>query len=367
MKKFILRIGIFIIASFLVLEIFSRIFIDPIYFATINTYNIKVEGFSKLFGTKPTPKVDYLFIGNSKVPATINPKIFAGSNNDKIAVVAGRGSMTAGIHYQALSHRLKNYPEYLKDAYVFIEYPDPLVFTNLFIDDEFMVMEHNNGKSRAHLLLPHLDWPSLLAYLNKSKNSNSTKIEMIPLFLSSAYRTSFFLNEQWAKRNQPFVAKPTSLLAIEGGIRNDNIEFAKKMAEEMAEQASENLTNSAMLTFESLNQSSLNKIATLIKENGGKLYMYEMPMHSLQNKFLYNPNLSEYKKVFEKWLEMKGIAVISCTDIDFKYSDEDFPDAWHLGINRRDEFSSLLYTTLNAMEKSYTEEQYLENEKITHF
>jgi hypothetical protein len=354
MEKFIIRIGIFVFTMSIILELFSRLCIDPMYFASIDTYNIRKEGFAKLFGTNPTTKVDYLFIGTSRVPATINDKVFCGSNNEKAAVVAGRGYMTAGIHYQALQNRLKKYPQYLNNAIVFLEYPDPLIYTNPFSDDELRVSEdQTNGKSRSHLILPHLDWSSFCVFISQSKNSLLTRLEMIPLFISSAYRTSYFLNEQWIKLEQPIINKPNTLLATEGGIRNDNIDFANQLALEMAEKASINTDSSPVLTYDMLNRSSLNKIASLVKENNGKVCMYEIPLHSLQNKLLHNPKLIRDKEVFEEWLKEKDIAIIRCSD--FKYCDNDFPDTWHLSKSRRDEFSMLLFNAIKNMDPAFTE------------
>ena len=68
-----------------------------------------------------------------------------------------------------------------------------------------------------------------------------------------------------------------------------------------------------------------------------------MPLHSLLQK---NTKQKKHKKsrVLEQWLKSKNIKII---DYDsFSFSDADFPDVYHLGKNRQEEFTLLLHDKL---------------------
>ena len=52
--------------------------------------------------------------------------------------------------------------------------------------------------------------------------------------------------------------------------------------------------------------------------------------------------------IFESWCEKNDIPIIH---INKSYSDSDFPDYWHLSIDKRDEFSLLLYNKILELDK----------------
>jgi hypothetical protein len=312
MKPFIKKIMFFSLVSILVVEFISRLMIDPVYYATIDTYNLPYKGLAKVFGVKKTPRVDFLFIGSSRVPAAINADIFVKKDTNSIAIVAGRGYMTAGVHYQAISNRLRVFPDYLKNAVVFLEYPSYPIYTNHFEIDRYRVYEseHTNRESMAHLILPHLDFASFIIFLRDSKNSSKVKMRMISLYFLSSYRTMFFINEQWEKLDKPIFLHSSSNLAEEGGIREDRIERANQLAVEMAEVTRISISKAPPLTEEMLNKSSLAHLAKLISRNGGTLVLFQMPLHSLQNIVYENPKSQQDIMVFEDWLEQKDIILL---------------------------------------------------------
>ena len=93
-KKFISRTLIFIFVTLVILELLCRLFIDPVYFYKLDTYNEKSTGlgisfnrYSNMLSHGVTKHVDYLFIGSSRVPATINPKIFKEKDTNKTVLL----------------------------------------------------------------------------------------------------------------------------------------------------------------------------------------------------------------------------------------------------------------------------------------
>ena len=186
MKIFNKKILIIAFVFFILIEIISRIIIDPLYFYSINTYNEKKDkSFKTIYGNNDSEHADFLFIGNSKIPATINPQLFSKLNDKKVVINAGRGYMTPGIHYQAIKNKLKEYPGFLQNSVVLFGYEGSDIYISNFEEDIYRIYEPNlkTDKPMPHLLLPHLDLPSFLSFLKYSKNSFSVKMEMIFLFL----------------------------------------------------------------------------------------------------------------------------------------------------------------------------------------
>lgn len=346
MKKFLLRTLLFSLVFLALLEVISRLIVDPVYFNKLNTYNKKVKSITDCyFSENETEHVDFLFIGSSRVPATIDAGVFS-RQTGKTAIVAGRGYMNAGMHYQALKNKLKKSPNYLKGAVVFLEYAGSSTFETPFSYDQYFVFESPEfNEAMPHLVLPHIDGGYLKEYLKKSENSNYVKAKLVLLYFSSVYRTIPFIKERLTNMDRPLLESENELLADEGGIRNDIIAVANEKAREHTKMALERSKNTPALTTDDLNSSTLAYLHKLIVENGGKLYLYHMPLHSIQQT-VYNTEKEKFnQEVFESWLSYNQIKIIY--NKNFMFRDSDFPDTWHLSKERRAEFSSLLLKNFN--------------------
>jgi hypothetical protein len=345
MKKFIRKI----LLSTLVIELISRVFIDPFYFNNIDTFSLKnnKQSLISVYSRKTTTHVDYLFLGSSRVAAAIDPAVFMKKNPGKIAIVAGRGYSTPGIQFQALNKRISEYPNYLKGANVLLEYPGPDIFTKQFDDDKWKVYEPMiaGEKAMPHLLLPYIGLKDLFYYLSESKNSFPVKLDLTLLYFISCYRTFSYIKEKVPGKilsNELIFGKSKQRKYIEsGGIRNDNIILARQKAKEVAILEKQKIENNPLYTFNELNKSSLSVINNLIINHGGKLFLYKMPLSSVITNIYKSDQAKANIIVFEDWLRANNIEIIN--NEKFKYDDSDFPDLWHLRPERRAEFSVLLY------------------------
>lgn len=345
MKKFISRITLFVVIFLIISETLCHLVIDPLYFYSINTYNEK-EGSSQFrYDNTDSKHVDFLFIGSSRIPATINPQLFKKLSSG-VTINAGRGYITPGVHYQGLKSKLKEHPDYLRNSIVLIEYSGSGAYTSPFAKDMLSVFEPTDSdktdKAMPHLLLPYLDMNSFLSFLKKSNNSILVKVEMTFLYFSSTYRASQYVNDKFFAYNKKllFPSKATNLVS-EGGIRNDDSELAGKKAILLAKEQKEKIQKEPLLSNIDIDNSSLAQLYKLIKDNGGTLMLYEMPLHSLQQDIYNSEKAKLNKATFEKWLSENNIPIIY--NPDFKYKDIDFPDTWHLSSTRRDEFTTKLY------------------------
>lgn len=356
MRYFLLRVCLFLFLLLAVVETISRLFIDPGYFSALDTYTVKFPNTAKPknIEQKETTHIDFLFLGSSRVPATINPEKIMQESPDKIAVVAGRGYTTPGLIHQALSYKLKKYPGFLSGSMVFLEYPDIYEYANPFEQDKFKVWErHQPGdKPMGHLILPYLDFPDLLSFMKESGNTLPVKMNVAMMFFISSYRTGFYVREKLQRSKFNTIIKLPVVdknFAETGGIRNDNIKNAKTMMRRTTNARKREILARPAFSFEMLSISSLSEIHQLITENGGALYLYKMPISTHQQAIFNNQKSIESRKTFELWLTERNIKIIS--NDSFHYDDSDFPDRWHLKENRRDEFTHLLYQSINQLNK----------------
>lgn len=339
MKSFITKTALYAFLVFLILEVFCRVFVDRFYFDAIDIYKSKRAN-------------SCLFIGSSRVPATIDKTVF--SKNNIPCIVAGRGYTTGGIHLTALQHNLQKNPDYLRNVNVFIEYPENAVFTENARKYQYHVFEPKTAafdKPMPHLILPYLNAATLKDFLVQSSNSLSVKIKLFFLYFSSAYRCILFLQarepvEYIFKKAIKNKNKPALQLTTAGGIRNDHFSKTRMKALVLARMDSAEYATGKILTADSLKNSILAQITSLVKNNGGRLYMYKMPMHSVQRNILHSDRALQSKQVFDQWLQQNNIPTVFAEG--FKYTDNDFPDTWHLSVTRRAEFSSLLINELAA-------------------
>lgn len=350
MKKFLIRISLFVFVLLLSTELISWFIIDPLYYYKIDTYNAKIgKGAVDIsFNPEKTPHADYLFIGSSRIPATINAEILVANEPSKVIVVAGRGQFNSGMHYQAIKNRLELFPDYLKGTKVFLEYAGSQIYTTPFSEDELTIPKHRIKRvnSSPHLLLPHVNFNSFLEFWEKSNNSLKVKTNLSLLYVSGTYRSSAFTREKFSRLNKPIFRPSKDKMAADGGIRNDKLDIAMENAMEAAKLDQKTLRESKLLTNKEIDLSTLAELHKLIIQNGGELIMFRVPEHSIRKKVHNYPKAKLNKVVFDGWLASKNIPVIETNE--FKYGDNDFPDFWHLGINRRDEFTTLLYQKIRA-------------------
>ena len=346
MKKFLVRISLFVVVVFFILELLFRVVCDPFYFYYIDSYSQKTDNFRDIFTKKPTEHVDYLFIGSSRVTATINPSVFMREDSGKIAIVAGRGFSTAGTHYLSLKHRLSKYPDYLKNATVFIEYPGVgnVPSASYFVNKKSSVVyktysDEVPDKIMAHFSLADMNLALLKDFLMNADNPLSAKMTMAGLFFSSTYRNSALVKEKIIKLDTPFFQKESTNLTTEGGIRTDQIDFVIQQALDTIAPGALDRELSHLLTVENLNKSALASLIELIVQNGGNPILYHVPVHSLGP--ITDKRILNGIKILEQWVDAQKITVIE--NDKFTYSNSDFPDIFHLSINRRDEFSYLLF------------------------
>ena len=348
MKKFLVRAVLFVAVVVVVLELFFRVVCDPFYFYYIDSYSRNYDNIRDIYTRKVSEHVDYLFIGSSRVTATITPSVF--EDGGKIAIVAGRGFSTAGTHYLSLKHRLAKYPDYLKNAYVFIEYPGVgnVPSASYFGGQKSSVVYKSYSDTHpdmimAHFSLADMNFSLLKDFLQNPDNPFSAKIDMIALFFSSTYRNTALVKEKIVKLDVPLFQEEEEKLTTDGGIRTDQLDFVIQQALDTIAPSALDKELEQLLTLENLNKSAFASLIELITENGGEVFMYHVPVHALGP--VTDKRTLNGISILKQWVDSKNLTVIE--NEKFEYDNSDFPDIWHLSIDRRDEFSSLLLENFN--------------------
>ncbi|MEO9967574.1 MAG: hypothetical protein ABJF11_17385 [Reichenbachiella sp.] len=345
MKKFLLQSFYFIILTASLLELGSRLMMDKTYFYAIDPYKgpsaLTDVSIADIYKSSPS-SVDYLFIGSSRVAAGINSDQWNSIHReDNITINAGRGFFSGGSHYLALSNLLDNYPDYLKGAKVYLELPGGVIYAENF-DDHL----YDYYPSMSHLVLPHVSFSNFRELVAR-QNTLSDKANITLLYFSSFYRTFPFFKEYKGRFIDRLVksriqTQPKSDLANAGGIKVNSSELsqAKERALRMTEDRIKYQDEQEILTLDQLNNSIVAHLATLIRENGGEMILFEMPLHSSFQKVNQTSWARENSKVFKSWVDQEGIRIIDTSEFDI--SDDDFPDYWHMSITKRAEFTSFM-------------------------
>lgn len=344
MKKFLLKVVVFGVISFAAIEMFSRIVIDPIYFFKLDTFEEKNKiSLKAIYSGKETTHVDFLFLGSSRIPASINPQLVKTLSGGKIAVNGGRGNMTPGIMFQALVQKEKEHPGYLKGATVALEYAGYEELVSSFDEIKLALYEPNEVSDRLnpHIIIPYLDRTSFIEYLKTESNKPSTKAKVALCYISSLYRTSYFVNEEFNKLNGSLFDRKQSKLNSSGGIQELNINNSISKAQVHAELLKKKINRINDINERDLKDSFINKLHGFIKKHEGRLILFEVPLHSIQSEIYSSRKATRNELAFFNWLRKQEIELISVPEFD--YTDEDFPDFWHLSKNRTDEFTRLLF------------------------
>jgi hypothetical protein len=213
--------------------------------------------------------------------------------------------------------------------------------------EDFKTEKFKIYEGYSHFLLPYLNTRILLDFLKYSDCEPATKIRLVFLYSSSIYRSLPFIS---AKLHEFISVKVNSTtLSDVGGIRTDlsSIEKARDLLIKTVKENIEKQHDQIPITDKDIDNSMISKMYDLIEREGGNLILLDIPLHSFQ-RVEYDTELQVKNKVtFSAWATQKGIEIITVDD--FIYSDDDFPDYWHLASNRSAEFTQKTFKKLNLL------------------
>jgi hypothetical protein len=328
----------FFVCLIIVAEIGCRIIIDPIYFKKMNLYS----------QVKEKDTIDYIFIGSSRTAGSIVPEVFA-VNDHEISINAGRGYSTGQTHYRALRYLIRRNPDVLKGCAVFLEAPSGMCYTET---GEEWIYEDN-----SQLLIPYLNRNDLHEFLREAKAPVMLKIDVILLYYFASWRDCFFIREKLDTKikyhlgkldmiygeKDPNKSVESDLKAL-GGIKQDSVSVmaVRKFAYDVV---LSDIKNQVLLSQQDLDNSMLARITSLVSNAGGKVYLFDPPLSTVINRIFETDIAVRNKKTFDQWINKKGIPVIKAP---FNFTDEDFPDLFHLKASRAEEYTDSLWIAYKA-------------------
>lgn len=332
-KKVITRAIIFFLIPFFLLEIIFRVI--PVF---SNEYNRKVNLYKQLYECNEDKK--YIFIGSSRVAAAVDVEVI--SNYDSsVCQNMGRGYTTAAIHYLGLKYALKQNPKCLKNTKVFIE--SPKGFCNYFYtwEDEWV------NEDSPLLIVPYLDFDSFKDFWTHSTNNFFVKVTVSAHYFFRTIRFLTFIKEILDRNSFIDILtktglveskKSNSILADKGGIKTDSesIEKTRSMAVEYYGSLK---SQQPVITSVKWGESIFMDMKKLLKENGSELYMFEIPLSSVQGQAYETAGSRENIEEFSNFRKTQNIQYIA---IPFETTDNDFPDLWHISKEKSIEYSKML-------------------------
>lgn len=334
MKKFFKRVLFFFVVPCFILEITLRLIPD-----VNNFYLAKAGLFYSL--SKEKDQRFCLFMGSSRVAAAILPEIIDTILEEKRikSFNAGRGMSTSTIYYLALKKLEKE--GVLENSFVFLE--APCGFSSCYDTRYGKWIDEAN----VHLIIPYLDLTTFIEFWKYSSNKFAVKCKLSVNYFSYTVRMFPLFKEVWDNNsidqlinkfiNRSEVVQNENIILARGGIKvdEDAVKAARKFAYSYFEEYAKKMK---LIDKSQWEKSRLDDIIKLTKKNNSRLILFNLPVSSLEKK-VYEKEISKKNYIiFQDYLRESDITFIDLNHTT--YSDEDFPDLWHLSRNKAIEFTN---------------------------
>lgn len=295
--------------------------------------------------------VHFLFIGSSRVAASIDEKLFEEEllrhrPHPVRAINVGTGYSYLLQHFLGLRNALRRYPDHLRGCVVLVEtsgglpeystedgsewYFDgrPDLLTQVLKLEDLPTMWFSTMliEDKLHLSFRWLTRGSLLL-------SRGHGVAVRVLAQTSARLSAMMVSVLPGTQTE---SPPPADLTTDGGVRTDQegIVLARRLALESARRELNDQRPLGRWT-----ETVLGQIVALVRQAGGQVVFYEMPIHSVQAAPRRTAIRMEDAASFRAQATVWGTPVLLPK---FVFTDGDFPDLWHLKRSRAREFTVAL-------------------------
>ena len=306
-----------------------------------------ISGLEKSIQSKE--KLDVIFIGSSRVAASIDNDYFEKYSPFKNSYNLGTGFSTLHEHFFALKKLYKKYPEKLKGVRVFLEAPNGLPILETWQNSWFKI-------EQPQYLINVMNWSHYPDFLKSDIELEKKLMITFRLLFRSSYLITYkerLRDGLLSKGNNLFlkiwrqlgllkeVKKRTTDLSTAGGIRNDQ-DGVKRVRENALIAAQNNIKNQKIVS--NWDDLIITSLISLVKEMQGELVLFNMPLSSPQAKeyqtSIQLKNRESFKRKFILSKEVKYLDILT------NYSDSDFPDLWHLALSKQKDFTQKIIDQL---------------------
>ena len=285
-------------------------------------------------------KTKYLMVGSSRVAAAVAP--------EPDILNLGQGYSTTALHLLGLQRILDRDPNAFKGKLVCIEAPAGLPE---YIAYEGGVWIHPESPALIGKVVTAKDLPQVWRSDASSENKWQTTLRLVAnkshlfrykeLFVGAFTTggTEAISKMAWSSESGP------SGLSSAGGIKTDEAsqQTAIRVANEylIAEAKKEKLLTD-------WDASCVGHMVKLVREHGGSVIFFETPLHSQFQAFYDRPIQQENRAAFAKVAAGWNTPILKP---EVRFSDEDFPDVWHLSSGRAPDFTAALMTSLRPLDR----------------
>lgn len=298
--------------------------------------------FSQVVTAACSRKVDFVFAGSSRVAAAIDSDAFSrkvaeAARTPVTAVNMGRGYTTLLEHHLALQRLYDTCRGQMSGATVLLEAPDGLPDFSTFRDP----WVHSDEPG---LIVPLMGPREVVRFWTESRTPVTDKVVVTARLVRSvnyleATRRRLLTLDQRLRRHLASRRRPASTgaapvdLTSAGGVITDPraVERARRLAVSLAPS-----TFRDSRRVENWSATVLMGINRLVRERGGRVVVFHMPLSSVQQIPYRTRTRRADAESFRREAAMVGIRYL---EPSFDAGDEDFPDYWHLRASRAREFS----------------------------
>ena len=311
----------------------------------------------------PPENVDFLFIGSSRVSAAIDATHFAEQGETPTtALNFGLGFSKPIQHLFGLRNLIEAHPEALEGVTVFLEAPAGL--------PEYETRDDPWYFKQSPQMLTYRMQADDMADFRTRAFPFAKRAEVERLYAMRGLR--MFTYRNWLKRlidrrfKQKITAKFGSKeikheagdLGTDGGVRNDKagIELVREAVKLEAIKAMQQ-------PIPPYDQMILKEINELLTPVNGRIVLYDIPLSTVKRSVFVNAASAANREQLRTNLQARGFTTLLP---DFKYTDEDFPDASHLRKSRKKEFTRSLFKAYRIWNKNPPQETSHETNSAKH-
>lgn len=295
--------------------------------------------------------IDAIFIGTSRTFYGVDEERFS-SELSKLtgrrffSYNIGAGDTRLTFNYMGLRNLYHQHPAQVRGCIIFIEAPGGI--------PEYLLWTDEWTYQRAEqLLVPNMQWEDL-PRLWRSHMTTEKKLDMTTRFLffgTITFAQRHIIRYEFFLKGQQFTegllldlgAKPresTELRTdkfLREGIKTveDINRNAKKLFDDYYIREKDMLER----PWREWDKSILGDLVTMVQRNGGRVVFFEIPQTSMFDRIYHTPMREEDRIAFEKQAAIWGTPILRTNLV---YTDEDFPDHFHLSTEKSPEFSALL-------------------------
>jgi hypothetical protein len=251
----------------------------------------------------------------------------------------GQGYSSIQEHYLGLRNLLNKYPKSFHDFTVFLEAPGEtanLLYYSQWTDNWI-------NSDQVQLVVPLLRSTDIIPFWMSGSGSPAIKTYITLKYYLNPFKLVRFkerIKEKLETKVKEMIQPPSPGQKIDlsesGGVKTNpgDIEKIRVSAERFAREQTD-----AQKPFSNWDETVLADLIGLIKSHNGKVIFFKMPVSSVQLKVFRTKIHRDNKVLFKRQLKKWGAVILYP---DFSYTDDDFPDLWHLRNSRCAEFSGKL-------------------------